>query len=321
MKKKLESLACPFFLIAVVLLLLNDFIFKNYFHNPVTGKLSDFSGLFAFSFFLMALFPERREIISFLVVVFFIFWKSALSQPLIDAWNSMNLYPVGRTVDYSDLLVLPVVLLAYKYSLRERKIILKKYLPLPLSLLALFSFSATSYLHVYEIGKSYEIAMPKEEIVKKLNNICGQCENFIPVSSHTEKADTTFIDYDTDTVSYSFTGYSHYNDTMWNYDKEGKRIDIDTIYHYTYINKDTMFLSPSGFFIIYFDVKEYLDLTPEQYCGCVEARCRLRSKGDKSEFTVISVDTDPCTYIKPGDKGKEQLIDALEELIVKKLSS
>lgn len=321
MKRKIEVLADPFLIISIILLLANDFILKNYYRNFFTGKLSDFAGLFAFTFFLLALFPERKKILSVLTITFFIFWKSSLSQPLIDIWNSMSFYHIGRTIDYTDLIALPIVWIAYKYYVHERKMMLKKYMAVPVSLLALFSFCATSYLHVYQLDKSYEISLPKEEVVRRLNDICRNCENFTPLSSQSERADTTFVNYDSDTVSYSVTGYRYYNDTIWSYDKSGKKTGIDTVYNYKYIDKDTMYLSPAGFFIMKFDIKEYLKLSPEQYCGCVEVHCRLKGSGNKSVLTVHTIDAGPCTYIKPGDKGKGQLIDAFDQLIENKLKN
>jgi hypothetical protein len=43
--RKLNILASPGFVISLLLLLLNDFVFKTQFHNQLTGKLSDFDRL------------------------------------------------------------------------------------------------------------------------------------------------------------------------------------------------------------------------------------------------------------------------------------
>jgi hypothetical protein len=71
------------FLLSLGLLLLNDFFLKQLYGNWFTGKLSDFAGLFAFTFFFIALCPRHRQKIIILVSVVFIYWKSELSQPLI----------------------------------------------------------------------------------------------------------------------------------------------------------------------------------------------------------------------------------------------
>ncbi|MFH0867383.1 MAG: hypothetical protein V1904_14415 [Bacteroidota bacterium] len=319
MKRKIEVLLNPLFIVSIVLLLFNDFILKHNFHNFITGKLSDFTGLFAFTLFLAAIFPKYKKFVSVFIIIFFIFWKSPLSQPLIDSWNSIILYSVGRTVDYSDLIALPIVWLAYKFSLYERKIILKKYLTVPVAMLALFSFCATSYMHVYQINKSFEIALSKQEVIKRINDICRTCENYLPLSTDVQRADTSFVNVDMDTVYYSVTGYSHYDDTLWNYDRNGQKTCIDTIYHYKYIDKDTMYVGNSGFFILHYNVKDYLELKEENYCGCVEARCRISGIGNKSVLTFITADAGPCTYIKAGDDGAEQLINAFEKGIIERI--
>lgn len=317
--KRLNVLLNPVFLLSVLILLANDFILKHYFHNFFTGKLSDFTGLFALTLFGIALFPESKKLISVFVIAFFIFWKSPLSQLLIDFWNSLNFYSIGRTIDCTDLIALPIVWLAYKFSLQERKLIYKKYLTIPVAMLTLFSFCATSYLHVYQINKSFEIALPMQEVIKRINDICRTCENYMPLSNDVQRADTSFVNVEMDTVYYSVTGYSYYNDTLWNYDRNGKKTDIDTIYHYKYIDKDTMFVGNSGFFILHFNVKDYLELKEENYCGCVEARCRISGIANKSVLTIITADAGPCTYIKAGDDGAEQLVNAFEKEVIKRI--
>ena len=61
--RKLNILASPGFVISLLLLLLNDFVFKTQFHNQLTGKLSDFAGVSAFSLFWAAFFPRRKTLI------------------------------------------------------------------------------------------------------------------------------------------------------------------------------------------------------------------------------------------------------------------
>ncbi len=61
--RQLQILLSPEFLIGLLLLLMNDFVFKELFHNWLTGKLSDFAGLFIFPLFWSALFPKRKALI------------------------------------------------------------------------------------------------------------------------------------------------------------------------------------------------------------------------------------------------------------------
>lgn len=319
MKNKLATLVNPVFLFSLVILLLNDIFLKYQFPNFLTGKLSDFAGLFAFSFFLFAFFPKHKKIVSLLIIAFFIFWKSPLSQGMIGIWNDLQIYHIGRAIDFSDLMALPMVFLADRYIRKEISVSALRRFSIPIALIAVFSFCSTSYLHVYTIDKSFVVPLSKEDVVRRINEISSRCDNFIPLSANTENADTTFVDYDSDTVSYSVTGYRYYNDTMWLYDKQGKKTGIDTVRIYKYFDRDTMYLSPTGFFIMCFDVKEYLQLPPEQYCGCIKARCRLKQNGENSVLTIHTADAAACGNIKPGDKGSKQLMEAFKQLVINKM--
>lgn len=93
-------------LLAVLVLFLNDQVLKYAWPGPITGKLSDFAGVFAFTWCLMALFPERLRTVSVAVAVFFIWWKSPWSSGAIDAWNNHGGWTIGRVVDPWDLLAL-----------------------------------------------------------------------------------------------------------------------------------------------------------------------------------------------------------------------
>lgn len=57
---KFPYLRHPFILGALVLTALNDHVFKAMYHNVLTGKLSDFSGLFFFPVFLYALYDLKK---------------------------------------------------------------------------------------------------------------------------------------------------------------------------------------------------------------------------------------------------------------------
>ncbi len=91
------------FLTGLALLLANDWLFKPVFHNGLTGKLSDFAGLFIFPLFWTALFPRHKTLIFSATAVLFVFWKTPLSQSWLDVWNSWGLWPLSRVEDAGDL--------------------------------------------------------------------------------------------------------------------------------------------------------------------------------------------------------------------------
>ena len=132
------------FIIGLIILLLNDFIFKTTFGNWFTGKLSDFAGLFIFPLFWVTIFPKHKNKIFFLTAIIFMYWKSSYSNGLISLWNSIGIWNINRTVDYSDIIALTILPLAYHIeTLKEKltRIRLSPYIPL---IIAAFAFMATT---------------------------------------------------------------------------------------------------------------------------------------------------------------------------------
>jgi hypothetical protein len=115
-QRHFNVLLSPGFLIGLAVLLLNDFVLKQQFHSALTGKLSDFAGLFVFPLICAALFPARKSHVYILTTLAFVLWKSAYSQPFIESWNSLTFFSVERAVDYSDLLALSALPFSYAYG-------------------------------------------------------------------------------------------------------------------------------------------------------------------------------------------------------------
>jgi len=113
MKNKLQLLLHPVFILSLACLLLNDRYWKYEYHNWFTGKLSDFAGLFVLSVFLSAFYSRHALLINIGIIIFFIWWKSPLSQPVIDLINRSFSLSFQRVVDYSDYIALPIVFASY----------------------------------------------------------------------------------------------------------------------------------------------------------------------------------------------------------------
>ncbi len=116
MKSNLKILTSFWFLIGLIVLLLNDFIFKEMYGNWVAGKLSDFAGLFIFPLFWTAVFSKYKKPIFFFTALFFVFWKSPYSQCFIDCWNCFMFFKITRVVDFTDLMALLVLPIAFQYE-------------------------------------------------------------------------------------------------------------------------------------------------------------------------------------------------------------
>ena len=141
--QKYSTLLTFGFIIGLILLLLNDFYLKETYHNWVTGKLSDFAGLFIFPIFLTWILPSKIKANFILTGFFFIFWKSGLSTSLISGVNAILGSSFHRVIDFSDLVALGILPFSYLY-IKSAKPIKMTFLQPVLASVAIFSFVATS---------------------------------------------------------------------------------------------------------------------------------------------------------------------------------
>jgi hypothetical protein len=104
-----RALLAPPTLIALALLIANDWWWKAAWPGWLTGKLSDFAGIAFVALLMFAAWPTRRVATGLSLAVSFAFWKSTASQPVIEAINTWSPFPIGRVPDATDLLALAVL--------------------------------------------------------------------------------------------------------------------------------------------------------------------------------------------------------------------
>ncbi len=140
---KVWLLISPLYLSALGLLLLNDFLLKRTCPGFVTGKLSDFAGLFSLGVFLLVC--TRKTASLFALALCFVVWKLPLSDTMIQAWNSATGLTIGRTVDPTDLIALVILpLAAFFYRTADAgEVVRRGWCTLSL-MVSLFAFTATS---------------------------------------------------------------------------------------------------------------------------------------------------------------------------------
>jgi len=140
----------------------------------LTGKLSDFAGLFLFPYFLSSLRIKWTKSIYFGTAVLFVFWKSPFSQEIID-WGRTLQFGFNRVIDYTDLFALIILPFSFLYFQKqldtERKI--SKYLTVPLSVISLFAIWATTLPREkvdlnLNINEEYVIEMSKTDIFSSI---------------------------------------------------------------------------------------------------------------------------------------------------------
>ncbi len=139
------------FITSIIVLLINDMYLKYEYHNYITGKLSDFAGIFAFPYFFSSFLPKKSKSIYIFSGILFIFWKSEYSQIIIDFAN-LNGIGVHRTVDYSDLIALLILPFSYNYWISEFKLLIEPQIILKILTIGTccFSFIATTLPRFYK---------------------------------------------------------------------------------------------------------------------------------------------------------------------------
>lgn len=170
MKARLCWLLHPVFLTCIALLLLNDFYLKYVFSNWLTGKLSDITGLLAFALFGFAVSTLERKKILLLITLFFLWWKSPLSEPVIVFFNQQLNIPVSRVVDYTDYLAICFLPLTNWLNVPDYSLTRWRQLAVTSSgLVSFFAFCATTgpYQRWYENYRKEEIPFPLLITTKK----------------------------------------------------------------------------------------------------------------------------------------------------------
>lgn len=136
-------LVSPVYLIAVAALLLNDFFLKQYWPGFISGKLSDFAGLFAVAVCFLVF--TRKTYSLFALAFCFAFWKSSYSDGVIQIWNSASGFAIGRTADATDLAALAVLPFALSFYRRaNRRTNDRNWYYAAVCFVSLFAFTATS---------------------------------------------------------------------------------------------------------------------------------------------------------------------------------
>lgn len=164
----------PGFLLAIFLLVLNDHVLKQLFHNGLTGKLSDFVGLFAFAVFWLAVLPRcLSKGVPIVVALLFVVWKTELAEPILSLIDGRLPWAVDRVVDWSDFFALAILPVASRYSRVATGLTGFQLAPIGVGVLSLVAFMATSKINVityYEDDQpTYGFAEPAFALMEVIN--------------------------------------------------------------------------------------------------------------------------------------------------------
>ncbi len=174
---KPEYLINPLFIVSLGILLLNDFYLKNEYHNWMTGKLSDVFGIITFALFCISFINVHKKKIFIATAILFGLWKTTYSQLFIDFWNTLHLFQIERTVDYTDifcvLILVPVYMyypLRYRIEYKTRSSKTLTYFIFSITIFALMSTSQMRYSipNSTKIDKYLTVKMPSDSFFSKL---------------------------------------------------------------------------------------------------------------------------------------------------------
>jgi hypothetical protein len=164
------------FICALTILLVNDWWLKFICPGLISGKLSDFAGIALVGFSLLALWPRHTRKIYLAISATFLWWKSPLSEPLIQLVNECMPFSIDRTVDYTDLVALTILpVCSYVLDHNRRFLLpwpmLRRLLFLPVIVATAFGTMATSVIPArqdYEVRRTGNSEELQREQVNKI---------------------------------------------------------------------------------------------------------------------------------------------------------
>lgn len=210
-EKKLLSIG---FIFSILLLFFNDFYLKAAFPGFISGKLSDFAGLFALPFFISILFPSNKKWIYVFVGLGFIVWKLPITDNFIQFWNQNMFYSINRVVDYTDYIALSIMPISFYYHPNKEWKFNKQCKKIAITgvfSFAVFSFLATAGTH----GKikGYEFDYSKKEVNSAIQTfyhenseyiVPEEFEDYIWHYGAKNTSDSWIIEANADSVSFHF---------------------------------------------------------------------------------------------------------------------
>ncbi len=164
-----------------MILAVNDHFWKDTYHNWLTGKISDLAGLIVLPVFIAFLFPKLTKWSCQISALFFIYWKTELSNGLIELLNQNGIFSFKRIIDFTDfiaLMILPISWLLinpqYQKSTRTNTI--------GTSFLVLITFltlTATSIRPIQTlepegtilVNKKHYLKVPKDTVLDRIERL------------------------------------------------------------------------------------------------------------------------------------------------------
>jgi hypothetical protein len=253
--ERFDLLRSPIFLVSLFVLIANDHWWKYEYSSWLTGKLSDFAGLFVFAHYIVSfIHPKWRTskiLISVHIGIAFMFtiWKVAPVQSLLESMYGSLVLPLPTiTSDVTDLIALTSLVISFliiRYPSAETthtihvptSVALKRFARVGLLVASTFAIVATSPpMYMYHNPSKYSDFNPNLDlesiapIVKKVLKESG----YIPTDS---------AHFSPGTMSYYFEGYFNWyrvDTTALNFMYRGNNVTARRIWGYVNVAIDTI---------------------------------------------------------------------------------
>jgi hypothetical protein len=323
----LARLLDPVFLLSLGLLLLNDFLWKAAFHNDITGKLSDFAGLYAFVWVGITLLPKAKNLLPWLIAGLFVWWKSAFSQFAIVAWNDLDGLRMDRVVDMSDnfaLMVIPLAVLRFRQARpKPWQMAVPATIRGMVLLLSIFAFVATSYIGHFPYKDTYTFKARLQSVVNELNRIDKADGDLnLELSIHHENANEFREERDIRLYFHHSKEFELRYDTTW-----ANWADSVFVHHVrtSEVPKvDSVYLNPDGYLLWRFSNLEAGVPDSVAECRSLEALLVLEEKKTQTILSLKSIQYFNCLKmmdISYREKADDVIKAIFERQVIKPLQA
>ncbi|MBD3401932.1 hypothetical protein GF420_03475 [candidate division GN15 bacterium] len=177
----------PVFLVALTLLILNDHLLKALWPSILTGKLSDFAGLFVFTVCIACLSRHITRshhnliILHLAVASLWIAWKLAPVERIFLPLETLTGLPMpSRVKDASDLLALAILPVSYRY-IRARisveatrsPFVSRRFAVLTVAIVSVIAMSATTVVkrHHTVVQTAFDASISDTEFLVALEEV------------------------------------------------------------------------------------------------------------------------------------------------------
>lgn len=320
MQPNFKIVQSPLFLLSLFMLITNDLILKELYGNFITGKLSDFAGLYVWALFWISLFPRFKKPLLLGSALLFIFWKSVYSSGFIHFWNTNFGLQINRVIDYWDLtallVLIPIAIKEPGFTIPRFK--LPPVIPIVFCIYAFAATSSQEHLE-YEKSEPYFFESNLDTLIFDINDWIKVHEAPTrPLSKHRSNINYWEQFYQ-DSIGYYVSRIEHHQDTV--YTEEG---EFDYVMEFDIPIRDSVYLNSDSTCYIPIPLDQYLREDGRYYDGWMDAKIKFEVLPNGINIHLIELIAENFTGIFEGgvdEVEQEKLKENFEAVFIQWLSA